>query len=217
MATTLQTYLTDVQNLLHDPNGNMWPVAELTTYINSGRARICQDSKCLRQLATSIPLTAGTELYNVAAACALASSPITTSVIDILGISVYWGNQRYKLLYMPFTEFDAKMRSWQLYQSRPIAYTRMGSLNVYIGPIPDQNYVTDWDVAITPPTMALTTDIEIIPQPFQEPVKYWAAYRAKFKEQALGECKIFKDEYRMHGLAAARAFMTRVIPNPYAT
>lgn len=216
MATvTLQTYITQVQNLLHDPNGNFWPVSELTGYINDGRNRIAMDTKCLRQLATSISLTAGVELYSVAAAVAAAVPPITNPVVDVLGISLYWGNTRFKMNYLPFTAFDAQVRAWQLFQNRPVIFTRMGALNVYVGPIPDQAYVTDWDVAVLPTPMALTTDVETIPAPFTDPVQYWAAFRAKFKEQSLGECKIFKDTYATEGLRAQRSFMTRVIPNPY--
>ena len=216
MATTLQSYITQVQQLLHDPNANMWSVSELTTYINDGRNRIAQDAKCLRQLATTINLTAGQELYNVATAVAAASVPIINPVVDVMGITLYWGNSRFKMNYWAFTPFDAQFRAWQLYQSRPVAFTRMGSLNIYVGPIPDQNYITDWDVAVYPTPMALTTDVETIPQPFQDPVQYWAAFRAKFKEQSLGEAKIFKDEYAAQGKAALRAFMTRIIQNPYA-
>jgi hypothetical protein len=216
VATTLQTYITQVQRLLHDPTGNFWPVTELTDYINDGRNRIAQDAKCLRQLATSIFLTAGTELYAVQASVGLATPPITNTVVDVLGISLYWGNTRFKMNYMSFSEFDANVRAWQLYQSRPVLFTRMGSLNIYVGPIPDQNYQTDWDVAILPTAMVLSTDVEVIPPPFTDPVQYWAAFRAKFKEQQLGEAKIFKDEYARQGLAATRAFQTRVLPNPYA-
>ena len=215
MATTLQTYITQVQNLLHDPNANFWPIPELITYINDGRNRIAMDTKCLRQLATSIPLTPGVELYNVQATVALATPTVINSVIDILGITLYWGNSRFKMQYMSFTEFDAQIRAWQLLQNRPVIFTRMGALNVYLGPIPDQSYLTDWDVAILPTPMALANDMETIPPPFTDPVQYWAAFRAKFKEQSLGESKIFQQTYAAEGLRAQRSFMTRVIRNPY--
>jgi hypothetical protein len=212
MATTLQTYITQCQNMLHDPNAQMWPIPELIGYINQARNRIAQDTKCLRALQTGITLTAGQELYVINTIL----PAVAGQVVDILGITLYWGNTRFKMNYASFTEFDAMLRAWQMYQSRPVFFTRMGALQVYVGPIPDQAYVTDWDVAIIPQPLVLTSDTETIPPPFQEPVQYWACFLAKFKEQALGECKIFKDEYMRQGMAAQRAFMTRVIPNPYA-
>ncbi len=215
MAVTLQTYITQCQRLLHDPNANFWPISELIDYINDGRNRIAQDTKCLRQLATTIALTAGTELYTTQAMVGTATPAISNTVVDVLGISLYWGNSRYKMNYMPFSQLDAYARAWQQYEDRPVIFSRMGGNLIYIAPIPDQSYNTDWDVAILPPPMANTTDVEVIPPPFTDPVQYWACFRAKFKEQALGESKIFKDEYNRQGLAAARAFMTRVLPNPY--
>ncbi len=215
MSGTLQSYITQVQYLLHDTNANFWSISELTGYINEARNRICRDTKCMRQLATSIPLTAGVELYNVQSTLALATPIVSNSVIDVMGISLYWGNSRYKMNYTSFTELDAQARAWQLYQDRPVMFTRMGGLNIYVAPIPDQNYVTDWDVAIDPPQLVNLTDVDTVPAPFGEPVKFWAAYLAKFKEQALGECKIFRDEYARNGMMAARSFMTRTIRNPY--
>jgi hypothetical protein len=217
MSTTLQNYITQCQRLLHDTSANFWPVSELTDYINAGRNQIAQDSKCLRQLATTISLTAGTELYNIASSVATASTPITNPVVDVLGISLYWGNTRFKMNYMAFSQFDAQVRAWQLYQSRPVIFTRMGALNIYVGPIPDQNYVTDWDVAVLPTPLVLTTDVDTIPPPWTDPVQYWACYLAKFKEQSMGEANIFKAQYYEQGRRAQRAFMTRVLPNPYAT
>lgn len=211
MATTLQSYITQVQRLLHDPNGSMWPVPELIDYINAGRNRIAQDTKCLRALQTGIILTPAVELYPILTILPL----VANQVIDVMGISLYWGNTRFKLNYMSFSEFDAYVRAWQLYQTRPVVFTRMGATQVYLGPVPDQAYVTDWDVAIVPPPLVATTDIDPIPPPFQEPVQHWACYLAKFKEQSFGEAQMFKNEYRSLGMMSARAFMTRVLPNPY--
>ena len=147
---------------------------------------------------------------------ALATPAVTQTAIDLMGVTLYWGNTRFKMNYMAFSQLDAYARAWQLYQTRPVIFSRMGGLNIYLAPVPDQAYVTDWDVAILPPPMVNSTDVEIIPPPFTDPVQYWAAFRAKFKEQAMGECKIFKDEYARQGLAAQRAFQTRVLPNPYS-
>lgn len=215
MSTTLQTYITQVQRLLHDTNQSFWPVSELTDYINAGRSRIAADTKCLRQLVTSIPLTTGVELYPLQATVALAPVPMLQSVVDVLGISLYWGNTRFKMNYMSFSQFDAYVRAWQSYRGRPVIFTRMGGLQVYVGPIPDQNYITDWDVAIVPNALVNPTDVDPIPAPFNDPVQYWAAHLAKFKEQSFGESKMFKDEYAREGIRAQRVFMTRVLPNPY--
>jgi hypothetical protein len=217
MAYTLQTYITQVQRLLHDPNGDFWPVTELTDYINEARERIAGDTKCLRQLVTSIPLTQGIELYSIAGAAATATPAVTNNIIDVMGITLYWGNTRYKLNYMSFSQLDAYARAWQQYQTRPVIFSRMGALNVYVAPIPDQAYITDWDCVVMPTPLVATTDVDTIPDPFNFPVKYWAAQLAKFKEQAYGEADMFRKQYMVEGLRAQRVFQTRVLPNPYQT
>jgi hypothetical protein len=211
MAVTLQTYITQVQRLLHDPNANFWPITELTDYINEARNRVASDSKCLRQLVTSISLLPQTDNYNVAATLA------GFNVIDIMGIDLYYGNARYRLDYLAFTRLDAYGRTYVNNYNRPAVWSKVGANLVYFAPNPDQAYVTDWDVALYPNPMILTTDTEVIPYPFFDSVKYWAAFLAKFKEQQLGESKIFEDRYKIEMMRACRSFLQRVIPRPYNT
>lgn len=212
VVQAVTTYLTELRNLLHDPNGQMWPDTELLGYINQARRRVCQDTKCLRTIIPSITINAGQELYQISTVL----PTVAGYVIDIMNIYLYWGNSRYPLQYMAFSDFSAQLRQWQLFRQVPVAYSRMGALQIYVGPMPDQNYVTDWDVALNPFDLISDQSTEVIPPPFTEPVKFWAAYLAKFKEQALGETQIFKREYVMQMLMASRAFQTRILPNVYA-
>lgn len=210
----LSKYITQTRRLLHDPNGQLWSDAQLTDYINDGRNRVCQDTKCLRQI-TSVTLTAGVEQYTIATlADSLGLAPF---IVDVMGIDLYWGSTRYSLSYAPWTTFNANLRYWQNLQQRPIAFTRAGALSVYFGPIPDQAYLTDWNVSINPNTLVTDSTPEQIPVPFTEPVQYWAAYQAKFYEQAMGEANLFENEYKKRVLMNQRSFMTRVIPDPYMT
>ena len=206
----LGDYITDTRRLLHDATGQYWSDAELTDYINQGRNRVAQDTKCLRKLATGVTLTANVENYPVSAL------PNGSRVVDIMGVSVYWGNTRIKLQYKPWTQFDAEFRYWQNMQSRPIAYSRLGSLEVYVGPKPDQNYQSDWDIAYTPVALVSNNTVEEIPDLFTSPVKFFAAYLAKFKEQSYGESEMFRQRYTENVMQIARAYMTRVVPDPYA-
>jgi hypothetical protein len=136
-------------------------------------------------------------------------------VIDVMGITVYWGNTRQKLQYFPFTEFDSLYRYWNQLQSIPAAYTRMSPIQFLIGPVPDQNYAIDVEVAVNPTALVSDATVDQIPVAFQEAVQYWADYKAKFKEQSLGECQVFETQYKKILLMCARAYMTRIIQNPY--
>lgn len=207
----LTTYTKQVQRLLHDTSGNFWKQPELTDYINEARNRVAQDSKCLRQLVTSIALTANVDNY---VPQTLLGS-VGASLIDVMGITLYWGTQRVKLDYYPFTKFDAMFRPYQNYYQRPVAFSRMGGSLVWLGPNPDQAYVTDWDVAVIPDPLVDDTTVDELPIPFQEPVQYYAAFKAKWKEQAQGEAAIFMQQYSAMLKMCYRGFMTRVITNPY--
>jgi hypothetical protein len=213
----LSTYITQVRRLLHDPNGQYWTDGELTDYINESRNRICKDSRCLRQqLVNLVTLTAGVEQYLISA-LPLASVGLTNYVvIDVMGINVLWGGTRIKLAQLGWDRFDRQFRYWNNMQSRPVCFSRMGSLSIYIGPLPDQSYQSDWDIALTPPALVTDATAEPIPDPFTTPVKYYAAYLAKFKEQAMGEADIFKKMYVTQAKTEMVSFMGRYIPNPYA-
>jgi len=213
----LSTYITQVQRLLHDPNAQYWSTAELTDYINEARNRLCKDTRCLRQLATNITLPYGQEQYPLASIQAsLPAALAGYTIVDVMGITIYWGNTRIKLAYLPWTRFDAQFRYWQTMQSRPVCYSRQGIVNVYVGPIPDTNYNSDWDVSLVPPALTSNNTPEPITEPWVGAVKYYAAYLAKFREQAMGEANLFKQMYEQHVAMETKAWQVRVIPDPYA-
>lgn len=212
----LNDYIAQCRDLLHDPNGQFWSNTDLTRYINEARNRVCQDSKCLRSLVTGVILTAAQEVY-VWSTYLNTPAGIGARVVDVQGITVYWGTTRRKLFYLPFSKFDAQYRYWQGLTSLPEAFARMGQVGVYIGPTPDQAYVSDWDCALNPTPLVSDATVDEVPIPFQEPVQFYAAYKAKFKEQSLGESQIFKTEYKEKLVWCARAAQTYIQPNAYAS
>lgn len=208
----LTFYTTQVQRLLHDLTFQYWPQSELTDYINEARTKIAEDTKCLRQLVTGLTLTPQTEVY-VPQTFIGALGPY---YLDLMGVTLYFGALRYKLGQLSFTNFDARFRRYQYNYQRPVCFSRQGSGQVWFGPNPDQAYVTDWDIAIAPNPLTSDATAEQLPIPFQSPVKYYAAYLAKFKEQAQGEAAIFEAAYTKRILQAYRASQARIIPDPYS-
>jgi hypothetical protein len=215
----LQVYLQQVQqNLLHDPNGLLWTSTEVTGYINEARNRVCQDTKCLRQVVTNatyptMMFSQGVEFYTPQT---FLPPAIGSNLVDTMGISVIVNNERLKLQYLPYTQLDAFARGWVNFQDWPVVFSRVGATGIYVAPVPNQNYPCDWDVAVIPPPLMLPTDVEPIPVPFQEPVQYYAAYKAKLKPQAQGEAKYFYDLYMEILKRCALAWMSRIIKNPYS-
>jgi hypothetical protein len=213
----LSSYQQQTALLLHDPSYQYFTQPTLTTYINTARNRVAQDSKCLRQLVgysagTSLALTQGQDNYT---AQTFLPATVGPYLVDIMGISIWWGTMRIKLAYFPYTQLDAMLRRWSTYQGRPVAFTRMGGTQIWIEPSPDQAYQTDWDVVVIPQPLVTDATVEQLPVPFQESVPFYAAYLAKFQEQAIGESQIFLKQYVQNIQWCMRGFMTRVIQNPY--
>ena len=209
---TFSGYIAEVRRLLHDATGVFWTDTELTDYINSARERVVRDSGCLRYLAPS------SATYNVET---LALSSITLpsygqSILDVLNINLYWGNSRIPLRYLAWTDFNSQLRYWQNYTGRPVGFSLYGMNTIYFGPVPDQTYQIELDCIVLP--VALTSDAQTEPilSPFTGPVKFYAAYLAKYKEQSYGEAEIYKAEYIKQMQAAIASTMTRRMPTAFS-
>ena len=67
-----------------------------------------------------------------------------------------------------------------------------------------------------PLTAAAPTAVDPINDPYTTPVAFYAAYKAKYKEQSYGEAELYKQEYNKHVQAAINSSYTRRIPDPYS-
>ena len=206
----LNDYITECQRLLHDQNANFYTTSELTDYINYGRQRLVRDTGCLRLYQTS-SVSANQEVFQLSTL-----SPTNgSSTLDIINLNLIWGNTRIALQYLPFTDFNARLRYFQNYIGRPIAYTMYGQTSIYFGPVPDQTYSIELDTVILPTALTTAAPTETIPIPYTSPVAFYACYKAKHKEQSYGESEIFKQEYTSQVKAVLSSVFTRRIVTPY--
>jgi hypothetical protein len=132
-----------------------------------------------------------------------------------LGITVLWGGERIAYDYQPFSQFNAQNRFFTSYNSRPGVFTCYGQNTVYMRPIPDQAYVTEWDTITTPPAMVKASDAEVLLYPYTEAVPFYAAWKAKYKEQSYSESDLFMAEYRKTLLRAVAASFPPRQPSQY--
>lgn len=204
---TLAQYIVQVRRLLHDSTGTYWPDSELTDYINSARNRLVADTGCYRKLQTG-SVTQAQETYEF-------SVFGQTDTFDVLSITLLWGLMRVPMTRMPFTEFNLKMRAWQSFQSRPIAFSVYGGTTIYVGPIPDQTYSVELDTVVAPDALVLTTNQDFLAFPFVDCIAFYAAYLAKFKEQSYDEAARFEAEYARRVREAVRSSFTRLITHPF--
>jgi len=140
----------------------------------------------------STPFTNGTttmQYSGPAEIIAYAALPNGQNTLDVMNVNVYWGNSRIPLRYLPWTNFNAQLRYWQNYVGRPVCFSIYGQGQIYIAPIPDQSYAIEIDTVImpTPLTTAAPSTVDTIVSPYTSPVAFYAAYKAKYKEQSYGE------------------------------
>lgn len=207
----LDTYTARVRRLLTDASAQYWSPTEITDDINQARERVAADTKCLRQIVTGIQLNQNQEQYSIAQTVSTGTpANLGGFVIEVLSVTIYWGNMRVICTNRSFTEQNAKLRIFQNYQTRPGSVAMVGNNVLYVNPIPDQNYVSDWDVVILPSPLQTSGDPEVLPVVFQPPVAFYAAHLAKFSEQSIEESSIFEKEYTKKLQAAAwAAFSSR--------
>ena len=104
-------------------------------------------------------------------------------ICDVISVSVSWGGSVLPSLdWMPFEDFQAYCRSnIILVTNYPIVFSvyndgEMGE--VWMFPVPQQANTMEWDTLCTVAPMWTDADIDMIPEPFQNGVKYYAAARA---------------------------------------
>jgi hypothetical protein len=151
------------------------------------------------------------------------SSPLSPStgntVLDIININLYWGNTRVPLDYLPWSDFNARLRFWQNYIGRPLCFSIYGQGQIYIGPVPDQVYQLEIDCVVLPNALTLQNSgvTDTIVDPYYTPVQFYAAYLAKYYEQSFGEAEIFKQEYNKHAQSVINTVFTRRVPSVYSS
>ena len=92
-----------------------------------------------------------------------------------------------------------------------------GPNSFYLSPVPDQNYAIEVDTVVRPVDLVSLSDVEVnIPQPWQDPVPYYAAHIAKYKEQSYGEAELFKNQYLSKVQNVLSSTFTRRMPDPYS-
>jgi hypothetical protein len=209
LAISLNVYITQVQRLLHDSSQNFWSTSEITDYLNAARNKVASVTGCIRYLDTGVSLSANVEQYP------FSGFTHAGQTIDVLGITVIWGNERIALRWMPWTEFTAFLRPWVQFQQVPFVWSKYGDTTVFVGPKPDQTYATEIDTIEAPNTLIDNTTVEQLIYPRTDPVPYYAAYLAKYKEQSYGEANIFLADFWRKVREGATSMQLRRIRDIY--
>lgn len=199
---TLQSYINTLRYYLEDANGTFWSDNQLTTSINMARDRVIYDTLCCRTL-QFITLTQGVQQYQTSivttAAQQLPNPPALRAISEILTINLQWS-----IAYQPplrrlaWEDFNAFCRVNPTLQTQPVAWSKYGQFQFFIGPPPAQNYQCEVDALWVPQLLQNYTDIETaIPEPYTNLVGLKAAYWSYFFKNDSEKAQYFDSLYQL--------------------
>jgi hypothetical protein len=187
-SCTLQQHITDTQRYLHDSSG-YYSTADLTDYVNEGRWKVVEDTGCNRVLQT-ITTVANRETYNFST-----DLPYKAATINVLNVTLIWGNLRQQLRYFVWTALNQTSRGIVSWQDRPCWWSQFGQQTLYLNPVSDQPYVIELDTVVLPPKLVNLTDVDQLLFPYLRAVPFYAAYKAKLNSLQQREAEEFHQQY----------------------
>lgn len=162
--------------------------------------------------------TAGVEVYTFAQALAALNNAAVKGVIDILSISVAYSGTKMTLDECSFAEMQAYLRSYTMGQSYPAAWAKYGqgeSGTLYLAPIPSDTYAVEADCICTPVDLVDDTTVDLIPDGWDEPVYYYAAFLAYQNASKNDDAKMMYAEFERLMIGARGNSTSVMIPSMY--
>lgn len=179
----LNAYLEQAQRLLGDVSQTRFDLGTLTTYVNMAREQVALEGQCIRVLPdSSLPANQtvlNQEIYTFAG-IDLTGQVGVSSVVNIRGIGIIWGNQRYTMLKNGFSKHTALIRTYPSgYTDVPSAWAQFGqgvAGSVYLYPLPNSAYALEYDCTCLPIPLVDDNTAEAIPVPWTAAIPYFVAY-----------------------------------------
>ena len=127
----------------------------------------------------------------------LSPFPGIESIYMVQDISILFSNYRFSLGIYPFSQYQAKIRSFaQQYQFVPQIGAQFGQGvdgSFYLYPIASQPYQMEWDCFCIPSDLTTDNDYEALPDPWCDAVPYWAAHLAFMELQSYNNSRFYKE------------------------
>lgn len=149
----------------------------------------------------------------------LSAFPGVASIFTVQSVSIIYANYRYSLPIYSFSTYQALIRNYPFqYQYVPTIgaqYGRGVGGSFYLYPIASQTYQMEFDCFCLPSDLLLDTDVEAIPEPWTDAVKYFAAHLAYLELQNFNSAKGMLDLFDEFLRRYNRASMPGRATNPY--
>ena len=197
----LQDYVTKTYRLLRDA-GTLYNQADVIDWVNQARHLRDYDTRLVRKV-VSFTVSAQQSTYalsDIAAGTVVRGDPNFSNARDIVSIYLIptggapgGSGLRYPLGRQPYSKVAyLTSTSWPSY---PTVYGVIGWNTVVLAPPPAQAYAGEWDLVGNYPDMTALTEVEPMPDPYNDPVPYMAAAIAKENMQRFDEAQMFEGTY----------------------
>jgi hypothetical protein len=190
----LTQYITDVQDLVNDQQGQFFKLPTLTKYINRARRRVAGASGCLRLMPPGTMTNPGQEVYPFTDWLPQCQQimPGVSEIISCRSLAVSMGIGGWKPMwrYLVWTDFQARFRIYHgtFYGtiSEPGWWTQYGlgmQGALFLAPIPAQHNPMEVDLTLLPTPLTTDADPEPIPYPWIDAVPYFAGVLCLLQQQ----------------------------------
>lgn len=224
----LANYITEVQNLLNDSQGQFFSHPTLVNYINRSRRRIAAASGCLRIVPKGTRTVPSQEIYPFSDWTALIQDqlPGAQSILFCNSFAMSIGTGGWKPVWrrIVWTDFQARFRIYNgtFYGvlSEPGWWSQFGvgpAGKIYIAPIPSQEMPIEVDLTCIPFPLLTDNDIDPIPYPWTDAVCYWAAVMCLLQQQRREDAAAMAQLFNTDMPMCASVVAPRMIQNPYAS
>ena len=134
-------------------------------------------------MVTGIPCVINQEVYPFSYANGFINAATGVgSIIAVRGISMIWNTYRFTVSRTSFSKYQALVRTYtDTFTDVPRVGAQYGqgkNGSMYLYPLPNSNYIMEWDCICD--VLPLTDDstVEAIPDPWATAVQYYAAFKA---------------------------------------
>jgi hypothetical protein len=137
----------------------------------------------------------------------------------VRGISIIYSNYRYSLPVYSFSVYQSLIRNYtQNYQYVPEMASQFGqgtSGSFYCYPLPSQALQCELDMLCLPQDLKTDLSVEIVPDPWTEAVKYFAAHLCYLDLQNFNAAKFYLELFDTHLLRFSQYARIGRATNPY--
>lgn len=220
MAFTLQTYVNKVYALLRD-SGTLYQQNDVIDWVAQARRIRDYDTRLVRKVVsyTLVERQSTYSLTTVQAGTMVRGDHAFTNARDVVSIYVIptggsagGTGLRYPLGRQPYSKIAyMTSTSWPSY---PTAYGMLGYDTVVMSPPPAIGYAAEWDLVGNYPELVAMTDVEPMPDPYNDPVPYMAAAIGKENMQRFDEAQMFEGTYVKRLAQLGFGVRKFSVPNP---